>query len=115
VASSTRLQGPLYALAVRENRNLNPVAMIYWAVREDERYGWGKIPGADVPLEPMPENWATDAKARTIERLSGFLSGTVNAHPEEADQCRWCDFAAACRVETLVEIEKVAVGGSSAT
>ncbi len=115
VASSTRLQGPLYALAVRENRNLNPVAMLYWAVREDERYGWGKIPGADVPLEPMPENWATDAKARTIERLSGFLSGTVNAHPEEADQCRWCDFAAACRVETLVEIEKVAVGGSSAT
>jgi len=106
VASKTRLQGPLYALAARENRNLNPVAMLYWAVREDERYGWGKIPGTDLAFQPMPENWATDAKARTIERLSGFLGGEVHAHPEEAGQCRWCDFAAACRVETLVEIEK---------
>ena len=106
VASRTRLQGPLYALAVRENRNLNPVAMLYWAVREDERYGWGKIPGTDLSFQPMPENWTTDAKARTIERLSGFLGGEVHAHPEEVDQCRWCDFNAACRVETLVEIEK---------
>jgi ATP-dependent helicase/DNAse subunit B len=109
VASKTRLQGPLYALAVRENRNLNPVAMLYWAVRDDKRYGWGEIPGSDVKdaeLQPMPENWTTDAKARTIERLSGFLAGQVHAHPEEAEPCRWCDFKAACRVETLAEIEK---------
>jgi ATP-dependent helicase/DNAse subunit B len=117
ITSRTRLQGPLYALAARENLNLNPVAMVFWAVREDERYGWGKIPGADVKdvdLEPMPENWTTDAKARTIERLTGFLGGEVHAHPEDTDQCRWCDFKAACRVETFVEIEKAAVGGSSA-
>ena len=88
--------------------------MLYWAVRDDERYGWGKIPGADVALEPMPENWTTDARARTIERLTGFLGGEVRAHPEETDQCRWCDFNAACRVETLVEIEKVAAGGNVA-
>jgi len=107
VASRTRLQGPLYALAVRENLHLNPVAMLYWAVRDDERYGWGKIPGADVSLEPMPDNWTTEARARTIERLAGFLGGEVRAHPEEIEQCRWCDFKAACRVETLVEIQKV--------
>jgi ATP-dependent helicase/DNAse subunit B len=107
VASKTRLQGPLYALAVRENRHLNPVAMLYWAVRDDERYGWGKIPGTGLEFQPIPENWTTDARARTIARLSGFLGGEVHAHPEEAEQCRWCDFAAACRVETLVEIEKV--------
>jgi ATP-dependent helicase/DNAse subunit B len=106
VSSRTKLQGPLYALAARENLNLNPVAMVFWAVREDQRYGWGKIPGADVPLLPMPENWTTDAKTRTIERLSGFLAGEVHAHPEEAELCQWCDFKAACRVETLVEIEK---------
>jgi len=106
VTSRTRLQGPLYALAARENLHLNPVAMVFWAVREDERYGWGKIPGAEVDLEPMPENWTTDARARTIERLSAFLGGEVHAHPEEVEQCRWCDFKAACRVETLVGIEK---------
>jgi len=108
VASRTRLQGPLYALAVRENLNLNPVAMVYWAVREDERYGWGTIPGTDLEFQPMPENWASDARARTIDRLTGFLGGEVYARPEEAEQCRWCDFAAACRVEqeTLVVIER---------
>ncbi len=116
VASATRLQGPLYALAVRENLQMNPVAMIYWAVREDERFGWGKIPGFDLDLKPMPENWADDAKARTIERLSGFLAGQVHAHPEESEQCRWCDFAAACRIEqpALVVIEHAAGGGANA-
>ncbi len=106
VTSRTKLQGPLYALAARENLNLNPVAMVFWAVREDQRYGWGKIPGTDLEFEPMPENWTTDAKARTIERLSSFLNGDVRARPEEPEPCRWCDFKAACRVETLVEIEK---------
>jgi ATP-dependent helicase/DNAse subunit B len=107
VASQTRLQGPLYALAARERLNLNPVAMIYWAVREDERYGWGKIPGTDLEFQPIPENWAEDARDRTIERLSGFLAGEVKAHPVETEQCRWCDFRNACRVEqtALVVIE----------
>lgn len=99
VSSRTRLQGPLYALAVRQRMNLNPVAMIYWAVREDERFGWGEIPGTKLAFQPMPENWAEDARARAVERLSGFLNGDVHAHPEETDPCRWCDFKEACRVE----------------
>jgi ATP-dependent helicase/DNAse subunit B len=113
VASRTRLQGPLYALAARESMNLNPVAMIYWAVRDDERHGWGKIPGYELDdLQPMPANWATDAKARTVERLAGFLAGQVHAHPEEAEQCRWCDFAAACRVEQQTLVTIGAAGGA---
>jgi len=110
VASSTRLQGPLYAHAVRENMQLIPVAMFYWAVREDERFGWGKIPGHDLELKPMPENWVVDAKARIVERLSSYFTGHVQAHPEEGDNCRWCDFKAACRVEqpAFVVIERAA-------
>ena len=99
VESRTRLQGPLYALAVRENLNLNPVAMLYWAVREDGLFGWGHLPDNTQSWREMPPNWATDARARTIERLTGFLEGAVKAHPEEKEQCRWCDFANACRVE----------------
>jgi ATP-dependent helicase/DNAse subunit B len=101
VSSRTRLQGPLYALAARERLNLVPTAMIYWAVRDDERFGWGRIPGTNIAYQPMPENWADDARIRTIERLAGFLSGQVNARPEEAEQCRWCNFRHACRVEQI--------------
>lgn len=108
VSSATRLQGPLYALAVREKLGLNPVAMIFWAVREDKRFGWGAVPGVELgdELQPMPENWATDARARSVERLTSFLSGEVNAQPVDPDLCDWCDYAAACRVEepTLVQI-----------
>lgn len=109
VESRTRLQGPIYALAVREKKGLNPVAMLYWAVREDKLYGWGKIPGTAIEnLLEMPDNWAADARARIIDRLGSFLGGAVRAWPEEPDQCRWCDFAAACRIEqqkALVMIE----------
>ncbi len=98
VESRVRLQGPLYALAVRERLNLNPVAVLYWAVREDGLFGWGQLPDASAAWREMPANWATDARMRIIERLSSFLSGAVKVHPEEKDKCQWCDFRTACRV-----------------
>ena len=114
VESRTRLQGPLYALAVREKLHLNPVAMFYWAVREDELHGWGKVPGTEFARKDIPANWETDARTRSVERLSEFLSGVVKAHPEEKEQCRWCDFSNACRVEqqTLISIGATVEGGS---
>jgi ATP-dependent helicase/DNAse subunit B len=95
--SPVKLQGPLYALAARERLGLNTVAMMYHAVREDKHFGWGEVPGAALELRPMPDNWAEDAKARAVERISGFLSGEIHAQPVERGQCRWCDFADACR------------------
>jgi len=103
---SHALAGPALCTRRAGKLGLNPVAMIYWAVRDDERYGWGRIPGTDLEFQPMPPNWAEDARIRTIERLSGFLGGAVHARPEEAEPCRWCDYRHACRVEeTLVTIE----------
>ncbi len=107
VHDGTKLQGPLYSLAVREQKHLNPVAMVYWAVRDDEVYGWGAIPNYDAKLDPMPANWATDARARAIERLSGYLAGAVEARPENPEQCRWCDFRDACRVEQHRALVKI--------
>ena len=106
--SRTRLQGPLYALAVRESMHLNPVAMIFWAVRDDERFGWGHIPGTDQTFFPIPPNWLEDARGRIVERLGGYLAGQVYVRPEEPESCRWCDFRNTCRVEqqaALVMIE----------
>lgn len=104
VESEAKLQGPIYALAARDHLHLNPVAMAFWAVREDRLFGWGEIPGykgyRGKALEPMPENWADDARARAGEQLSAYLGGNAAVRPADESQCRWCDFAAACRVET---------------
>jgi hypothetical protein len=99
VKSEVKLQGPLYALAVRENLNLNTVAMMYVAVREDKRFGWGVVPGADLDLLEMPPRWMEDARDRSIERLASFLGGAVKPEPAEPEQCKWCDYRQSCRVE----------------
>jgi len=102
VERQTSLQAPLYALAVRENKGLNPVAMVYLAVRENEIFGWGKIPGgpADLDLKPIPTDWIDGARSRTVERLRSFLAGDVHPEPTNADDCMWCDFSQVCRIET---------------
>lgn len=97
--SRTKLQGPIYALAVREQRALNPIAVLFWAVRDDERFGWGRIPGSDEEFIPIPANWMEDARDRIVTRLGDYLTGSVHAQPEESEACRWCDYASACRVE----------------
>ena len=98
VESQVKLQGPLYALAVRERMQLNTIAMMYLAIREDTRFGWGEVPGAKLDLKPIPPNWIEDARDRSIVRLESFLGGDVHAEPTEADSCRWCDFRHACRI-----------------
>ncbi len=101
--SRTKLQGPIYALAVRERMNLNPVAMVFWAVRDDERFGWGHIPGANDEFLPIPANWMEDARDNIVTRLGGYLAGDVQVLPEETEGCRWCDFKGACRIEQQPE------------
>ena len=111
VESTTRLQGPLYALAARDKLHLKTLAMMYLAVREDKRFGWGEVPNADLGLKPMPENWIEDAKARTVERITDFLSGAIQADPAERDECRWCDFAQACRYTEKRELVMIEGAG----
>ena len=99
---------------MRERLNLNPIAILFWAVREDERHGWGRIPDVEEQWKEIPQDWEADARARTIERLTEFLHGAVKAQPEEKEQCRWCDFINACRVEqpVLVSITAAVEGAS---
>ena len=100
VQSETSLQGPLYALAVREKKQLNPVAMVFLAIREGRPIGWGEIPGSGLELTPMPPGWIDDARSRTVARLQSFLAGDVHVQPTSLDDCKWCDFSKACRIET---------------
>jgi ATP-dependent helicase/DNAse subunit B len=110
--SETSLQGPLYAYAVREKRQLNTVAMVFLAIRESKAIGWGLIPGSNLELAPMPPDWIESARERTIARLAGFLAGDVHAEPAHKDNCKYCDFKHACRVE---QFELVEIGAGNAT
>lgn len=105
VHSETSLQGPLYALAVRDKLHLNPVAMVFIAVQEGKLFGWGSIPGIKDELLPLPENWIDDARSRTETRLADFLSGHVQAEPATPEICEYCDFRSVCRIEEA-EVKK---------
>lgn len=112
VERETSLQGPLYALAVREKKHLNPVAMVFLAVREDKIFGWGTIPESGLDLIPTPPDWIDSARDRTITRLQSYLAGDVHVGPTNADDCTWCDFKQTCRVEIQSEILKTGVAGA---
>jgi RecB family exonuclease len=110
VESETTLQGPLYARALRRQFGLNTVAMVYWAVRENELHGWGNIPSdtGDHELLPLPPDWEEAAWSRIADRLTGFFGGDVSPAPTHDDACRFCDARDCCRVEEtrgLVMIE----------
>ncbi|HVY93766.1 MAG TPA: PD-(D/E)XK nuclease family protein, partial [Bryobacteraceae bacterium] len=110
VESETSLQGPLYALAVREKKNLNTVAMVFLAIREGKPVGWGSVPGADFELNEMPADWIESARSRSIARLESFLSGDVHPEPHKVDECVWCDYKNACRFQTTELIHIGAAG-----
>jgi ATP-dependent helicase/DNAse subunit B len=112
VEAETSLQGPLYALAVREKKKLNTVAMVFLAIREGKPVGWGAVPGADFELNEMPADWIESARERSIARIRSFLAGDVHPEPHGADDCVWCDYKNTCRIEQTAELIQIgAVGG----
>jgi ATP-dependent helicase/DNAse subunit B len=111
VDSPIALQGPLYALAALERLHLETIAMMYIAVRDDQRFGWGAVPGVDLGLREMPERWKEDARDRTVERLAGFFGGAVHPDPTESGDCQWCNFRDACRYERTEAL--VTIGGGA--
>ena len=124
VESKTSLQGPLYALAVRQKTQSNPVAMVFVAIREGSVFGWGDIPnpGPNVYLKPIAADWIDVARDRTIAQLQNFLAGHVHAAPVNREDCTWCDFKKACRIEQQevaevapeeIEIVKIGVAGAN--
>lgn len=109
--NKAKLQGPLYALAVQEDLGLRTLAMMYVAVREDKRFGWGAVPNAELELLPIPEDWIENARAQAVERVEGLLSGHIEAKATEESECRFCDFRGACHMneeKILIQIEGAA-------
>ncbi|MCU1237173.1 MAG: ATP-dependent nuclease subunit B-like protein [Candidatus Solibacter sp.] len=106
VKDESLLQAPLYMMAA-EHLGLRPAGMYYLGVKGEIIYaGW-----SDLPLMEslgMPENWLENTRRRTLEIVARIRSGTVDVHPADRENCRFCDAKDICRVETqspaLVEI-----------
>jgi len=85
--------------------------MVYLAIREGKPVGWGAVPGADFELNEMPANWIESARERSIARLQSFLAGDVHPEPHAADDCIWCDYRNACRVQQTTELIQIGAAG----
>lgn len=87
------LQGGLYLLALQRQGH-SPVSFHYVGLKNEvSERGWDDP--ADV--EAMMEG------ARVAAETAAFriLQGDIRVDPQNRDACQWCEFADACRVQTI--------------
>jgi hypothetical protein len=108
VTDPTKLQGPLYALALRRAFGLEAAAMIYISMKEEKLSyaGWGEVPGMNLktPLAPLTREWMDDAVARVSTAIEEFREGVIHPRPASVEPCRYCDHKDACRFEEPMAI-----------
>jgi len=112
VESETSLQGPLYALAVRERNRLNPVAMVFLAIREGKPVGWGAVQ-AQISISCRYHPIGSTAHAnRTIARTAKFpRRRTFTLSRRALTIANGAIFKNACRIEQT-EIVRIGVAGA---
>lgn len=108
IEDETRLQGPLYAYALREKFGLEAETVLYISLKGPKitYQGWGvPPPGAafKAELETMAPDWVSSAVARTRSAVASFRSGVIHPHPADPTKCRNCNVRDACRYEVAEE------------
>ncbi len=107
IDDDTRLQGPLYAYALREKFGLEAETVLYVSLKGPKisYFGWGTPPpGADLkPLAAITPDWISGAVARTRDAVASFRSGVIHPLPADPAKCRYCDVRDACRFEVAEE------------
>ncbi len=98
----TKVQGPLYLLALEKQFNLRASAMIYCSVKEEAKlFGWGEVPGLNDKqarnLQPLTRAWRDGAINEVRRAVAEIRSGLIHARPATIEPCRYCDFRDACR------------------
>jgi ATP-dependent helicase/DNAse subunit B len=93
----SRLQGPLYLLAVESAFGLRPAGMYYCGLRGEVRYVEQNISRERIEA-------VTQAAVHAAGRIR---EGETTANPADLDQCRYCTYRDVCR---YVAAGQVAVG-----
>jgi ATP-dependent helicase/DNAse subunit B len=92
------LQAPLYMVAARDVFHVRPEGMFYVGVKKELIYvGWSDAPLLDS--HPLPENWLALTRDRALDLVAQIRFGRIAPHPADQDNCRFCDYRDACRIE----------------
>lgn len=97
--SQNLLQAPLYLLAARDCFHARPEGVFYVGLKGAVTYaGWSESPLFESL--PLPENWLALASERSLQIVAQVRSGRIAPEPADRDNCAFCDFSDACRIES---------------
>jgi ATP-dependent helicase/DNAse subunit B len=101
------LQPPLYMLAAQELFGARPEGMFYIGLKSEIVYaGWSGA--ALLDSHPLPENWLERTRERALELVEQIRSGRAEVKPADQENCRFCDYRDACRVDVVATAREAA-------
>jgi ATP-dependent helicase/DNAse subunit B len=101
------LQTGMYLLAAEKQFRLKPAGMLFCGLKKGVAWeGWHlPMAGFEEAGESCSAGALRDlmktAERAAIEAHERILGGRIAVSPADRDQCKWCDFRDACRVESL--------------
>jgi len=98
------IQGGLYLSAAGRAFHLQPVGMFYCGLRQSVTWeGWHtNVPGLNIgELRASLQELIDAAEQKAIEVYESIVSGKREVHPADRNKCRYCDYNAICRVESV--------------
>jgi ATP-dependent helicase/DNAse subunit B len=106
------VQGGLYLLAAERCFHLHPAGMFYCGLRQSVTWeGWhANIPGLNLGesrTESGLRELITAAEETAIAVFNSIVSGNKEVRPADRNKCRYCDYNAICRVESISGVTTV--------
>jgi len=98
------IQGGLYLSAAGRVFHLQPVGMFYCGLRQSVTWeGWhANVPGLKIGESRTSLQELIDAaEQKAIEVFESIASGNIEVRPTDKTKCRYCDYNAICRVESI--------------
>ncbi|MDQ2899149.1 MAG: PD-(D/E)XK nuclease family protein [Acidobacteriota bacterium] len=100
IEDETKLQAPIYLLAIERAFGLKPAAMAYYSLRGDlKTSGRGSVPGLETDWEPITREWLDASAGTIIENVRQLRDGRILPAPASVEPCRYCDVRDVCRYE----------------
>ncbi len=111
------VQGGLYLLAAERAFGLDPVGMLYCALKGEVSWeGWhapvaGLERKGDACQPEQIRELMERAEQKAVETRDAILAGRVEARPADPKKCEWCDYRDICRVESIAEEREAGASG----